>query len=126
MLSRSSQFWESDMLTTFTSRQWTENFCLTKDTFMYMCNEFRARLTKENTRMRRAVSVEKRVAVALWRPATNCECRAIAHLFGISQSSVCLIVQEVCQVIVDVLVPKYIKKPEGNQLKDIVKLFERK
>ena len=76
--------------------------------------------------MRRAITVEKRVAVTLWRLATNCECRTIAHLFEISRSSVCLIVQEVCQLIVDVLLPKYIKKPEGNQLRDIVQLFERK
>ena len=124
MLPKSSQFWESDVLRTFTSRQWAENFRMTRDTFMYVCNELRAQLTKEDTRMRRAITVEKRVAVTLWRLATNCECRTIAHLFGISRSSVCLIVQEVCQLIVDVLMPKYIKKPEGNQLKDIVQLFD--
>ena len=28
--------------------------------------------------MKRAITVEKRVAVALWRLATNCECRTLA------------------------------------------------
>ena len=93
---------------------------------MYICNELRPRLTKENTRMRAAITVEKRVAVALWRLATNSEHRTIGHLFGISRSSVCLIVQEVCQLIMDILMPKHIKKPEGNQLKEIVEVFERK
>ena len=117
MLPRTSQFWEYDVLTTFSARQWSENFRMTKDTFMYICNELRPRLTKENTRMRAAITVEKRVAVTLWRVATNSEYRTIGHLFGVSRSSVCLIVQEVCQLIMDVLMPKHIKKPEGNQLK---------
>ena len=30
MLSRTSQFWECDVLTTFSSRQWTENFHMIK------------------------------------------------------------------------------------------------
>ena len=126
MLPRTSQFWEYYVLTKFSARQWSENFCMTKDTFMYICNELRPRLTKENTRMRAAITVEKRVAVALWRLATTSEYRNIGHLFGISRSSVCLIVLEVCQLIMDILMPKHIKKPEGNQLKEIVEVFERK
>ena len=128
MLPRTSQFWECDVRTTFTSRQWTENFHMTKATFMYVCDELQPRLTKEDIRMRKAITVEKRVAVALWRLATNCECRTIAHVFGISRSSVCLSTQEVCCLIVDVqkYMSKYIKKPEGNQLKEMVQLFERK
>ena len=34
--------------------------------------------------------------------------------------------QKVFQLIVDVLMQKYIKKPEGNQLKDVVQVLERK
>ena len=49
-----------------------------------------------------------------------------SRLFAISRLSVCLIVQEICQLIMDVLMPKHIKKPEGNQLKEIVQVFERK
>ena len=76
--------------------------------------------------MRKAITVEKRVAIALWRLATNCEFRTIAHLFGVSHSFACLIVQEVSQLIVDILMLKFIKKPKGNQLKEIVQVFEIK
>ena len=35
MLPRTSQFWESDVLKMFTSRQWIEIFQMTKDSFVY-------------------------------------------------------------------------------------------
>ena len=53
------------MLTMFSARQWSENFRMTAETFMYIYNELRPHLTKENTRMTAAIIVDKRVAVAL-------------------------------------------------------------
>ena len=35
----------------------------------------------------------------------------------------CCIVQEVCREIVHVLMPKYIKWPEGDEIQDIVDFF---
>ena len=35
--------------------------------------------------MRRAIPLEQRVAIALWRVATNGDYRTIAHLFGVSE-----------------------------------------
>ena len=58
MLPRTSQFWECDVLTTFTSRQWTENFRMTKATFMYVCDELRPRLTKEDCKGWHSVLVQ--------------------------------------------------------------------
>ena len=99
---------------------------MTKETFLYVCGEFCERIKKDDTIMRAAIPVKKRVAVALWRLATNCEFRTIGHLFGISRSTACVIVQEVCRAIVDVLMPKHIKKPKGSQLKEMVEVFEMK
>ena len=66
------------------------------------------------------------VAIALWRLATNSDYRTIAHLFGVSRSSVCVIVQDVCKAIVQLLLPKYIQLPQGAQLKANVDGFEAK
>ena len=57
---------------------------------------------------------------------TNVEYRTIAHLFGISRGSVCCIVHEVCEVLVEVMMPKYMKWPEGEHLNEVVELFEHK
>ena len=70
--------------------------------------------------------LEQRVAIALWRLATNSDYRTIAHLFGVSKASVCLIVRDVCDVIVQVLLPKYIQTPHGQHLQSIVDGFASK
>ena len=36
MLPRTSQFWECDVLTKFSARQWSENFRMTKDTHVHL------------------------------------------------------------------------------------------
>ena len=58
--------------------------------------------------MRIAIKVEKRVAITLWYLATCSESRTIGHLFGISRSTVCLIVHDTCRAIVTVMQKKYI------------------
>lgn len=48
--------------------------------------------------------------VALWRLATSAKYRKIAHLFGVSWASICLI-RYVCEAIVSILFAKYIQTP---------------
>ena len=112
------------MMASFNDRDWIENFRMQKSTFMYTCNLLRPHIQKKDTIMRCAITVEKRVAVTLWRLATNVEHHTIGHLFGISRASVCCIVHEVCETIVHVVMPKYIKWPKGEQLQETVDLFE--
>ena len=81
---------------------------MSKATFLYLCNEVHSTIEREDTRMRKAITVEKRVVITLWCLATCSEYRTIAHLFGVSKSAVCLIVHETCTVIVTTLLKKYI------------------
>ena len=55
--------------------------------------------------MREAISVRRRVAIALWRLAANIYYRTIAHLFGVLQASVCDIIDEFYHVIGNILLP---------------------
>ena len=41
--------------------------------------------------MRKAIPVEQRVAVTLWRLATTADYQTIVHLVGISKAAVCII-----------------------------------
>ena len=59
----------------------------------------------------------------LWCLATPCEYRSISHLFGIGRSTVCEIVHNTCQVIVDELLTHYINFPSGRRLDSIVSDF---
>ena len=60
-------------MASFNNRDWIENFRMQKSTFMYICNLLRPHIQKKDTIMRCAITVEKRVAVTLWRLATNVE-----------------------------------------------------
>ena len=76
--------------------------------------------------MRRAISVQQRVAITLWCLATPAEYRTIAHLFGVARSTVCQIVHETSLAIVRTLMTTYIKFPTGNQLERVFETFQTK
>ena len=58
------------------------NFRMSRKTYDELCNVLRAYLIKQDTRMRRPVSVEKR----LWRLATRDTYRSCGLQFGIGES----------------------------------------
>jgi len=92
---------------------------------LYLCSEVRSAIEREDTTMRKAITVEKRVAITLWCLATCSEYRTIAHLFGVSRSAVCLIVHETCTTIVSVLQKKYINFPMApDRRKEVASGFQ--
>ena len=76
------------MYQTFTTTDWLDNFRMSNNTFTYLCNELRQAIQKKDTEMRKAIPVEQRVAIALWRLATTTDYRTIGHLFGVSKPAV--------------------------------------
>ena len=89
VLYRSDVWWNAVVMRTFTHQDWLENFRMCKDAFMYICNKLSPTLRGTDTVLRRALSVERRVAVTLWCLAIPTEYRTIVHLFGIAHSTVC-------------------------------------
>ena len=123
---RSETWWDTVVERCFNDNDWIKNFRMSKTTFDFMWNELYPFLHREDTCFRQAISVRKRVAVALWRMATNSDYRTIGHLFGISKASVCLIADEFCNAVVDILQPKYIKIPVDEELDRVVNDFKYK
>ena len=76
--------------------------------------------------MRKAITVDRRVAVTVWTLATPCGYRIIGHLFGISRSSMCKIVHETCEAICNVLLQEYIRFPKSDELETTIRRFEQK
>ena len=99
---------------------------MSKDTFTYLCDKLRPIIYHQDTRFRRAITVEQHVAITLWCLSTPCEYRTLSHLFGVGRSSVCEIVQNTCRAIVSVLMDVYISFPMGNALNEVVNGFEEK
>ena len=116
---RSSQWWDRVVMGTFTNHDWLQNFRMSQETFLFICNELRS-LEKHDTDMRKAIPLQQRIAIALWFLSTNSDYRTIGHLFGVSKATVCIVTKEVCSLIVDTLLPKYIRIPNGDSLKQVV------
>lgn len=87
---------------------------MTRETFQLVCSELRPYIERQNTRFRQPISVEARVAVTVWKLATNVEYRTIAALFGIGHSTVGEIVLDTCDAIVFFLLPKYVRVPQNS------------
>ena len=124
MKERSNHWWEHVVNSTFTPQDWLQNFRMSQQTFLYLCDELRSSIEKSNTVMRRAVPTEMRVALTLWFLATGADYRTIGHLFGVSKSTVCLVTKDVCFAIVKSLLPRYIRFPAGAVLREVIDGFE--
>ena len=97
---------------------------MSRSTFVMLCAEVRPYLIRQVTRFRMPVDVDEQLAVTIWRLATNIEYRTISALFGLGISTVCEIVHKTCWVISEHLLPRHVKIPTEDRLKEIVREFE--
>ena len=96
------------MQETFNETDWIENFRMRKETFLYICDQLKPVIAQQDTQLRRAISVQQRVAMTIWCLATPSEYQTIAHLFGVARSTVCTIVQETCCAIYSECIDEYL------------------
>ena len=108
----------------WTDQEWKQNFRVNRTTFRFLCRELRGHLYRSST-VRQALTVEQRVAISLWRLGTNVEYRTISHLFGVGISTVCVVLHEFCQAVVDTM-REYIAIPAGDRLRSIRDGFQNK
>ncbi|XP_038056827.1 protein ANTAGONIST OF LIKE HETEROCHROMATIN PROTEIN 1-like [Patiria miniata] len=120
---RSSMWWDVVVKEHWTDQDWIENFRMTKSTFMYICEKVRDKITYHNTNMRRALPVEQRMAITIWRLATNCGYRVIGDLFGVGVSTVCTIIQQTCKAFASSMQQEFMVLPAKDKLQAIVDGF---
>ncbi|XP_008397501.1 putative nuclease HARBI1 [Poecilia reticulata] len=118
-----SDWWERVVMTEFQPSDWLDKFRMSQETFFYLCEKLRPRLARQDTSFRLALPVEKRVAVALWRLASNVEYRTISALFGVGKSTVCRCVRDMCHAIVALLSSTYLRPPTEQELEESAQLF---
>lgn len=99
-----------------------ENFRLDRRTFAYIVGVCEC-MRRIDTNMRRAIPLEKRVAIGLYRLATSAEERTVAHVFGVSRTSVNIIFREFCNVVVGQLEPLHMGMPRANEFVDHMQRF---
>nr|XP_048677691.1 uncharacterized protein LOC125622988 [Caretta caretta] len=79
-----------------------------KSTFMELCDLLSPDLKRKNTKMRAALTVEKRVAIALWKLATPGSYRSLRNQFGVGKSNVRAAVMQVANAIKDLLLSRVV------------------
>lgn len=110
----------------FTNTQWLENFRMSEETFVYLCNKVRPVMERRDTTFRLCVPLKKRVAIALWKLATGSEYRSVGHLFGVSITTVCRCVQEFCAAAEILLVPEQIRFPDQEKFQEMAAYNEKR
>ena len=78
--------------------QWKQDFRMNGFNFEKLVNEVRHALEKQDTHdMRKAIRVEKRVAIAIWRLSTGNSFRSVAKTFAIGKSTAVKVTREFCK-----------------------------
>ncbi|XP_066934300.1 uncharacterized protein [Clytia hemisphaerica] len=67
--------------------QWRQDFRIKKETFEMLVRLMSPRLAKQDTQLRKAVPIEKRIAIGLWRLATGNAYRTVGKTFGVAKST---------------------------------------
>ncbi|XP_060638858.2 putative nuclease HARBI1 [Anolis sagrei] len=113
---RSSAFWETVRLKAFPPQEWAEKFRVSPLTFDFLCARLQAAIRRRDTNMRRAIPADVRLALTLWRLGAGTEFRAVEQLFGVSRSTVCKVLRDVCEALVALLTPAFVRPPEPSEV----------
>ncbi|CAM5157009.1 unnamed protein product [Natator depressus] len=104
----STDWWDCIVLQVWDDSQWLRNFCMHKATFLELCELLSPALKHRNTKIRAALTVEKRVAIALWKLATPDCFQSVGNQFGVGKSTVGTAVIQVASAIIDILLSRVV------------------
>jgi len=88
-----SDNWFEIVLMSLPQSEWYANFRVSKETFNYIMSEITGDIPRKNTKMHRAVSSQKRLAITLYYIGLTSEYRTVANLFGVSTAFVCVCIK---------------------------------
>ncbi|CAM5081672.1 unnamed protein product [Natator depressus] len=104
----STERWDLIVLQVWDDSQWLRNFRMRKGTFMELCDLLSPALKLKNTKMRAALTVHKRAAIALWKLATPDSYLSVGNQFGVGKSTVGVAVMQVSNAIIELLLSKVV------------------
>ncbi|XP_077373730.1 uncharacterized protein LOC144016442 [Festucalex cinctus] len=114
-VSRSDVWWDQ-IVPGFARADWVRHFRMSEATFLDICAALRPAMEKRDTNFRVCVPLKKRVAIAVWKLATNSEYRSISQLFGVSKTTVCRCLREFCAAACARLLPRHVRFPDLETL----------
>ncbi|KAH7943321.1 hypothetical protein HPB52_006902 [Rhipicephalus sanguineus] len=98
------------------------NFRMSRTTFHHIISVCES-MRRVDRNKRKAIPLDKRVAIGIYRLASSAKDRTVANVFGVSRASVNIIFREFCEVIVRVLEPKFVRFPAQHELTEHMRKF---
>ena len=96
---------------------------MSRNSFEKLCAALAYHIERQDTRIRNAISVRERVAIALHRLADTVSYRTIPNLFGIGKSTECTNSIQVCKSIMEVMLKGYVRLPAVHEVEDEIAGF---
>ena len=93
-----------------TKELWKKEFRMSVETFQHLLDLIGINLQRLDTRFLKAIKVEKRLAIVVWRLSTGNSYRPVSKAFGVRKSTIIKIFQDGINLIVQ-LAPTLIKFP---------------
>lgn len=121
---RSSDWWERIVKNEFLEEDWLENFRCGSSTFKFLCQRLDKHLKPKDNTVRKPLSVEKKVAITLYKFASCAEYRVIANQFGTHKCIVHKCVYQVTDAILAELKEEYLSMPNEHECMDISASFQ--
>ena len=90
---------------------WHRHFRMRKETFEGIVQLVGPQMQRQDTQLRSAIPIQKRVAIVVWRLAIGDSYRAIGTVFGVGKSTAIGITLEFCRVL-EGLAPNFIAFPQ--------------
>ena len=107
-----------------------QHFRMTRGSFEALLREMCASnngilpLAPSTTGGRPPVAPDKHLLVVLWVLGNQCCIRDVADRFGLSKSTVWILIRRVCRILVDHLAPLFIKWPCGQRVQTVTSGFQ--
>lgn len=110
-----------------TTNRFKANFRMHKETFDELVASLEPFIKKNDTVMRKAIPVDKRVGIALFMLKSNSDTACTSLAFGVGRSTVPAILHEVCHAISNYLYKKAVRFPKTNAEKQVCadRFFDR-
>jgi len=101
-----------------------QHFWMTKEIFNYVCQQLTSTIFKKDSKWRKAIAVDTKVAIAITRLASGSPLYIIDDSFRVGISIVHKIVLEFCHSLKKNCRDVFIQWPSPSQLSDISQHFE--
>ena len=94
-----SDHWYSKISRKYAHEEFRKNFRVSRKTYKLICEKLTV-MERKDTRFRKCISLEKRIAIAIYKVFLSAENRTIANLFSVHTATVSKTVREFCSHVI--------------------------